>query len=152
MKDLPPLLTLARRVGLTAYSAPEYRLGREPSERADQFSIAAIAFELLTGQRPYQGKLETLSSKVDFSRLSYTPAFQLNPALPVGMDAALRKALQPNAELRYRRLSEFIYDLKKPNPGQHPEEAATALADQPLAFWKGLAGLLLLLLLLSLFY
>ena len=152
MKDLPPLLTLARRVGLTAYSAPEYRLGREPSERADQFSIAAIAFELLTGQRPYQGKLETLSSKVDFSRLSYTPAFQLNPALPVGMDAALRKALQPNAELRYRRLSEFIYDLKKPNPGQHPEEAASALTDQPLAFWKGLAGLLLLLLLLSLFY
>lgn len=152
MKDLPPLLTLARRVGLTAYSAPEYRLGREPNERADQFSIAAIAFELLTGQRPYQGKLETLNSKVDFSRLSYTPAFQINPALSVGMDVALRKALQPNSELRYRRLSEFIYDLKKPNPGLAPDEAPATLSDQSLAFWKGLAGLLLLLLLLSLFY
>lgn len=153
MQELPPLLTLAHRVGLTAYSAPEYRLGREPSERSDQFSVAAIAYELLTGQRPYQGKLETLSSKVDFSRLQYQPCHLLAPELPAWMDPPLRKALQPNPELRYRRLSEFIYDLKKPNPAHQSELLeANKNAEQPLAFWKGLAGLLLLLLLLSLFY
>lgn len=152
MKDLPPLLTLARRVGLTPYSAPEYRLGKNPNERADQFSIAALAFEMLTGERPYRGQLENLYSKVDFSRLEYVPAFQLAPSLPVWMDAALRKALQPNPELRYRRLSEFIYDLKKPNPEYLPDKETGKGQDQLLAFWKGLAGLLLLLLLLSLFY
>lgn len=149
MTDLPPLLTLARRVGLTPYTAPEYRLGKEPGERADQFSIAAIAFELLCGHKPYAGQLESMNSKVDFSRLEYVPVFQLEPAVPVWMDAPLRKALQPNSELRYRRLSEFIYDLKKPGSAEMRVENTES---NPLNFWKGLAGLLLLLLLLSLFY
>ncbi|MBE0506034.1 MAG: protein kinase [Marinospirillum sp.] len=149
MTDLPLLLTLARRVGLTPYTAPEYRLGKEPGERADQFSIAAIAFELLCGHKPYAGQLESMSSKVDFSRLEYVPIFQLEPSIPVWMDAPLRKALQPNSELRYRRLSEFIYDLKKPGSAEMRVEASES---NPLNFWKGLAGLLLLLLLLSLFY
>lgn len=149
MTDLPPLLTLARRVGLTPYTAPEYRLGREPGERADQFSIAAIAFELLCGHKPYAGQLENMNSKVDFSRLEYVPVFQLEPKIPVWMDAPLRKALQPNSELRYRRLSEFIYDLKKPGSAEMRVEPSES---NPLNFWKGLAGLLLLLLLLSLFY
>jgi len=69
MVELPPVSTLARRVGLTAYSAPEYRLGKEPNERSDQFSVAAIAYEILTGKQPYAGQLEKLNSKVDFSRL-----------------------------------------------------------------------------------
>lgn len=149
MTDLPPLLTLARRVGLTPYTAPEYRLGKEPGERADQFSIAAIAFELLCGHKPYAGQLESMNSKVDFSRLEYVPVFQLEPSVPVWMDAPLRKALQPNSELRYRRLSEFIYDLKKPGSAEMRVENTES---NPLNFWKGLAGLLLLLLLLSLFY
>lgn len=147
--DLPPLSTLARRAGLTVYSAPEYRLGYEPNERADQFAVAAIAFELLTGQLPYDGQLEGLNSKVDFSRLEYQSSFQINPNLPVEMDSPLRKALQPTPELRYRRLSEFIYDLKKPSANQVNQ---LLTENNPLNFWKGLAGLLLLLLLLSLFY
>ena len=149
MVDLPPVSTLARRVGLTAYSAPEYRLGKEPNERSDQFSVAAIAYEILTGQQPYAGKLESLNSKVDFARLDYLSAFQLNPKLPVWIDLPLHKALQPNPELRYRRLSEFIYDLKKPSASQLNQQAGES---KPLNFWKGLAGFLLLLLLLSLFY
>lgn len=149
MADLPPLSTLARRVGLTAYSAPEYRLGQEPNERADQFAVAALAFELLTGQLPYAGQLEALNSKVDLSRLEYHPSFQINPNLPLWMDLPLRKALQPNPELRYRRLSEFIYDLKKPSNSQLK---TTKNESKPLNFWKGLTGFLLLLLLLSLFY
>ena len=149
MTDLPPLSTLARRVGLTAYSAPEYRLGQEPNERADQFSVAAIAFELFTGTLPYAGQLEGLNSKVDFSRLDYLPSFQINADLPVWIDLPLRKALQLNPELRYRRLSEFIYDLKKPSVNQ-PNQPTNE--SKLINFWKGLAGFLLLLLLLSLFY
>lgn len=149
MADLPPLLTLARRVGLTAYSAPEYRLGQEPNERADQFAIAALAFEMLTKTLPYAEKLEGLSSKVDFSNLDYVPSFQINPNLPVWIDLPLRKALQLNPELRYRRLSEFIYDLKKPRESLLNESTNEV---KPLNFWKGFAGFLLLLLLLSLFY
>ncbi|MFK7160538.1 protein kinase [Marinospirillum sp. MEB164] len=150
MEGLPSLLTLARRVGLTPYSAPEYYLDLAPTPRADQFSIAAIAYELFSGHPPYAGQLEQLQQQVDTSRLHYLSLAQPGTEVPPWMDAALRKALQPNPELRYRRLSELIYDLKKP-PAVYRASLETG-EQRPVAFWKGLAGLLLLLLLLSLFY
>lgn len=149
MLDLPTTSTLARRAGLTAYSAPEYRVGEEPNEKSDQFSVAAIAYEILTGQQAYAGQLDALNAKMDFSRLDYLPVFQVNPKLAVWIDLPLHKALQPNSELRYRRLSEFIYDLKKPSVNQLNYQVNQS---KPLNFWKGFAGFLLLLLLLSLFY
>lgn len=149
LPDLPAPLTLVRSAGLTPYSAPEYRLGREPGPRSDQFSIAAIAYEILCGHKPYAGQLESMQSKVDFTRLHYEPSFQHNPMIPAWMDGALRKALQPNPELRYRRLSEFIYDLKKPNPDFTAPADAPLLERNPLAFWKLLSALLLVLLLMT---
>lgn len=144
--DLPSPLSILRMVGLTPYSAPEYRLNREPGPNADQFSLAVIAYWMLTGQQPYADQMDNFHSRADFSRLEYLPSYQFNPMVPVWLDGALRRALQPNPELRYRRLSEFIYDLKKPNP-HYMKEGSIPLAERnPLMFWKGLSGILLLLL------
>jgi len=152
MDDLPEPLAIARATGFHSYTAPEYRLNREPGPAADQFSLAAIAYWMLTGQKPYAGQMESLHSRADFSRLEYMPSFQYNPMIPVWLDGALRRALQPNPELRYRRLSEFVYDLKKPNP-HYIKESNMPLAERnPLFFWKGLSGILLLLLLASLMH
>ncbi|MFG1491442.1 bifunctional protein-serine/threonine kinase/phosphatase, partial [Oceanospirillum sp. HFRX-1_2] len=97
-------------------------------------------------QQPYADQMENFHSRADFSRLEYLPSYQFNPMVPVWLDGALRRALQPNPELRYRRLSEFIYDLKKPNP-HYMKEGNMPLAERnPLMFWKGLSGILLLLL------
>lgn len=143
---LPPVTNLARRAGLTVYSAPEYSLGYAPTERADQYSLAAIAYELFTGQLPYAGKLVGVKGKTALAKLTYQPAVSLNPDLPAWLDWPLRKALQPDPDLRYRRLSEFVYDLKKPNLSLLvPAEANK----QPRNGWKWLAWLLLLLLVLS---
>ena len=54
--DLP----FAREValGTERYSAPEYRLGTRPSNRSDLFSLAMIAYEMLThGGRPLRRKI-----------------------------------------------------------------------------------------------
>ena len=148
-EDLPSPLTIARMVGLSPFSAPEYRLNREPGPNADQFSLAVIAYWMLTGQKPYADQMEQFHSRADFSRLEYLPSHQFNPMIPVWLDGALRRALQPNPELRYRRLSEFIYDLKKPNP-HYMKESDKPLAERnPLMFWKGMSALLLALLVAS---
>ncbi|WP_028304926.1 bifunctional serine/threonine-protein phosphatase/kinase [Oceanospirillum maris] len=150
--DLPSPLSIARMVGLSHYSAPEYRLNREPGPSADQFSLAVIAYWMITGHQPYAGQMDNFHSRADFSRLEYLPSFQFNPMIPVWLDGTLRRALQPNPELRYRRLSEFIYDLKKPNP-HYIKEGNLPLAERnPLVFWKGLSGILLLLLIASMLY
>lgn len=150
--DLPEPLEIARMVGFHSFTAPEYRLGRKPEPNSDQFSLGAIAYWMVTGQMPYAGQVDELHSRADFSRLEYIPSFQYNPMVPIWLDGAFRRALQPNPELRYRRLSEFVYDLKKPNPHYLQEGTLPLSERKPLLFWKGLSGILLLLLLASLMH
>ncbi|MCG8667839.1 MAG: protein phosphatase 2C domain-containing protein [Pseudomonadales bacterium] len=131
-------------LGTMEYSAPEYRLNRPRSEKSDQFSIALVLYEMLTGKHAYGMKYEVSENVNAVSRLSYTPAYRLNPHVPLWMDGTLKKALQISAELRYESLSEFVHDLKIPNPVYLEAEQRPLLEKDPLLFWKVTSGLLLL--------
>ena len=127
-------------LGTYDYAAPEYFEGYPGSNRSDLFSIAVIAYEMLTGKLPYGKPL----SKRALKRVRYIPARQINPAIPAWVDATLEKALQLNPALRYEHMSELMADLAKPNPNLiRPEQPL--LERNPIAFWRGLAiGLLVL--------
>ena len=50
-------LTQAGQVlGTAAYLSPEQALGKPATAASDRYSLAVVAFELLTGRRPYQGE------------------------------------------------------------------------------------------------
>jgi hypothetical protein len=70
--------------------------------------------------------------------------------IPVWMDGALRTAVALDPQRRYAELSEFLYDLRHPNPTFLREGPRGLAARDPLKFWKGLAAALLLLQLLTL--
>ena len=139
-----------RVLGTAQYSAPEHVLGRKPSTRADQFSLAVLAYEMLTGQQPYEGRLERCRSAQAYARLRYIPATQYNPHVPVWLDRALRRALQISPELRYNDVAEFLHDLKHPNPDYLSSEFQPLLLRNPLRFWQALSLLLFIALLFSL--
>ena len=42
-------------LGTADYTAPEVILGYQPDSKADLFSIAVIAFEMLAGELPFKG-------------------------------------------------------------------------------------------------
>lgn len=131
-------------LGTDTYGAPEYKLGRKSSTRSDQFSVAVVLFEMLTGSQPYGEKFETCQSSTDFHRLSYRSARDLNPMVPVWMDGALKKALSVSPELRYESFSEFLYDLEHPN-SEFLEKSYVPLSQRnPLKFWQGLSAFLAL--------
>jgi len=138
--------TIARSnlLGTRDYSAPEYRLGQQASQRSDQFSLAILLYELLTGKHPYGNQYHRAESARDFARLHYTPSYQHNPLVPVWMDGAIRKAASLDAQQRYPALSEFIADLKEANPAFQPRGNRPLLERNPLRFWKLAATLLLL--------
>jgi len=76
--------------------------------------------------------------------------------IPLWMDRCLQKAISPDPESRYGILSEFIYDLSHPNHALTQGIKPPILEQNPLAFWRSLAiimmlfsGLLLYLLLTS---
>ncbi|WP_339674984.1 bifunctional protein-serine/threonine kinase/phosphatase [uncultured Zhongshania sp.] len=137
-------------LGTAQYSAPEHVLGRRPSGRADQFSLAVIVFEMLTGQQPYQGRLQHCTTTVAFSRVEYVSACRYNPHVPIWLDAALSRALSISPELRYSDVSEFVYDLEHPNTEFMKDEFKPLLTRNPLRTWQGISLFLFLCLLWSL--
>jgi len=139
-----------RALGTARYSAPEYALHGKGSERSEQFSVAVVAYEMLTGQHPYGEKYESAASPTSFARLKYTPAFEHNPLVPVWLDGALRKALQLDPRRRYESFSEWVRDLKTPNPRLMPDQSLPLAERNPVALWQGVSAILLVVLVVSL--
>ncbi|MCK2046596.1 protein kinase [Chromohalobacter salexigens] len=138
---------LARQVGLNEHSAPEYALDTEVGRRSDQYELASTIYWLLTGHQPYALAPNELRSHTDLERMSYTSARRYNPAIASELDDALKRALDPQRALRFRRLGEFAYHLRTPR--RNEDGVARQPWQTPATLWKAVAGVLLLLLLLS---
>jgi len=135
---------LLEQLGYAEHTAPEYALGDSVGRRSDQYSLASTTYWLLTGQLPYQLTPDKLRSHTDLEGLIYRSARVANPEISVDLDDALRRALDPQRALRFRRMSEFLHALRLPlgrNRRDNRHESRF--------FWQGVAGILLLLLVLS---
>ncbi|HTX39563.1 MAG TPA: protein kinase [Bryobacteraceae bacterium] len=99
-------------VGTPHYMSPEQVQGLTVDGRSDQFSLAVIAFEMLTGEKPYTGEhLTTVVYKI-VAEEPVAPQ-RLNPTLGGAMDAAVRKALSKKPDQRYRTCQEFMDALEQ---------------------------------------
>ncbi|PCJ16007.1 MAG: serine/threonine protein kinase [Gammaproteobacteria bacterium] len=127
-------------LGTADYSAPEYRIGKKANTQSDQFSLAIIAYEMLTGTHPFGEKYQTCQQYRDFSNLNYIPSFGLNPLVPIWVDGALKKALSVSQELRYGDVSEFLFDLSHPNKDFLKGIPMPLLERNPIRFWQGVSA------------
>jgi serine/threonine protein kinase len=99
-------------VGTPHYMSPEQVQGQPVDGRSDQFSLAVIAYEMLTGEKPYTGEhLTTVVYKI-VAEEPMAP-HRVNSTLGGAIDGALRKGLAKKPDARYRTCSEFIEALEK---------------------------------------
>ncbi|WP_106418155.1 bifunctional protein-serine/threonine kinase/phosphatase [Salinicola tamaricis] len=138
---------LARQVGLTEHSAPEYALDTEVGRRSDQYSLASTIYWMLTGHLPYTQLPNHLRSHTDLEQMTYRRARLSNPAISEDLDDALRRSLDPLRALRFRRISEFAYRLR-PKPRAQTDDRRPPWRE-PANVWQAIATVLLLLLILS---
>lgn len=130
-------------LGTKNYTAPEYTTGSGAAS-SDLYSLGVITYEMLTGKLPY-GAMPDNWDKPDFmDELEYTPISDFNKTVPDWVNAAIKKAVSPYPAQRYAELSEFQYDLKKPNTNLIIEDQRPLIDRNPVAFWKGLCGMLML--------
>ena len=123
-------------LGTADYSAPEYRYGGQPSPASDQFSLAVLLYEMLTAKHPFGTAYGNCNDFKSFQKLRYVSAMQHNPLVPYWLDKALEKALDVNPHNRYEALSEWLLDLKRPNPLWLTPRAQPLIERHPEKFWK----------------
>ncbi|HSB17886.1 MAG TPA: serine/threonine-protein kinase [Bryobacteraceae bacterium] len=97
-------------LGTPNYMSPEQVRGKKVDGRSDQFSLAVIAYEMLTGDRPFTAdQLPTLLFKIVHDEPP--PVQRFNPTLTWQIEVVLRKALEKEPDQRYRNCAEFAAAL-----------------------------------------
>lgn len=98
-------------IGTPNYMSPEQIQGHEVDGRADQFSLAVIAYEMLTGEKPFTGdQLTTVLYRIVAE--SPPPPHHINPTLSWAAGVVLAKALSKEPADRYPTCSEFVGALE----------------------------------------
>ncbi len=124
--------------GTLQYTAPEYFTGEGGTPLSELFSLAVLAYQMLTGALPYGLQVTQVRGERDLHRLQYVPLRTRRPDLPEWLDRVLRKALQPQPARRQQALSEFVHDLHAPGPEFLRRDRTPLQQRHPLLFWRAL--------------
>jgi len=127
-------------LGTASYSDPLYLTGKNSAIQGDVYSLATIAYELFTGKLPYSDKIENCKVPSDYDRLRYVSAAKINPRIPVWLDRALEKGVDFDLQHRYTTVTEFMQDLRRPNPNFLRDEVKQSTKNSSLLFWQLLSG------------
>ncbi len=109
--DSPTDSTHGKVMGTFEFMSPEQMNAAPVDGRSDQYSLAVVAYQLLTGCRVFEAEdLGTLISMV----LLQGPlaASSRNSALPRDVDAVFDRALAKKAADRYESCTAFVADLE----------------------------------------
>ncbi|MFP4322426.1 MAG: protein kinase domain-containing protein [Anaerolineales bacterium] len=101
-------------VGSPAYAAPEQLREAQLLPQSDQYSLAIITFEMLTGQHPFSdlftGSYDDLVSKIGRP----LPTLRtLRPDLPSQLDEVLQRGAAPDAKSRFADMHAFALGLRE---------------------------------------
>ncbi len=97
-------------MGTVEYMSPEQIRGETVDGRSDQYSLAVVAYQLVTGKRPFQADSAiTLAHMIVYEQPA--PASAIN-AVALSVDRVLARALHKQPASRYATCTEFIRELE----------------------------------------
>jgi Tol biopolymer transport system component/predicted Ser/Thr protein kinase len=98
-------------VGTFQYMSPEQIEGKELDSRSDIFSFGAVLYEMLTGERAFQGKSQ-LSVASAILEKEPAPISTIKPLTPPALDRAIRRCLAKDPEDRWQTARDLLLELK----------------------------------------
>jgi serine/threonine-protein kinase len=116
-------------LGTAGYLAPEQARGEPATPASDRYALAVVAFELLTGRRPFAGDTPTTEA---FAHLNadVPSATALDPTLPASVDDVFERALAKDPDSRPPSAQALIVELGQALEGApHADILAPPLSD-----------------------
>ncbi len=99
-------------LGTLPYMSPEQARGETVDARTDVFSLGAVLYEMATGEKAFGGGTPALTLDAVLNRTP-SPATQLNPQVPAGLDRIIRKALEKDRETRFASATVLNRELSR---------------------------------------
>ena len=122
--DSATQLTGSGFIGTPSYMSPEQFIGQEIDGRCDQYALAIVVHESLTGSLPFKGN----TAQMMYKHIN-APAPEINlddHPIPDGLNPVLQKALSKDPNDRYARIKDFVTAIKVA-VRENPAAAATLL-------------------------
>ncbi len=115
-------------IGSPLYMAPEQFEGFA-SRRSDQYALACIGYEMLTGSPPFTGQHAVIIGMKHQMEMPVPPR-QHNPTIPEYVERALLKAMAKERTERYPDMASFLAGLLDlPVPAQNAANSGALLAE-----------------------
>jgi serine/threonine protein kinase len=108
---LPSLTATGTVMGTSGYISPEQASGARAGPASDRYALAVVAFELLTGRRPFQGDSFAGEASAHVNAVPPRPS-SINKALPSEVDAVLSRGLAKDPAYRYESSAAFVDALR----------------------------------------
>ena len=97
-------------LGTAGYLSPEQAQGERATPASDRYALAVVAFELLTGARPYAADSPTAEAAAHVN--ARVPSISHRADVPPELDAVFAQALAKDPAQRFASGAEFVAALR----------------------------------------
>ncbi len=106
-----PLTGTGTIIGTIQYMAPEQLEGKEADARSDIFAFGAVMYQMITGQRPFDGQSQASLIAAIIER---TPpnVSSVMPMIPPGIDRLVKKCLAKDPDDRWQSARDLADELR----------------------------------------
>ena len=111
MVEQDTLTQVGSIIGTTGYMAPEQATGGEVTAASDRYALACVAFELLSGKRPFERSSPTAEVAAHVN-LPPPSVRGVRAELPPALDAVFARALAKEPEARPPSSCALVADLR----------------------------------------
>jgi serine/threonine-protein kinase len=121
-------------LGTASYISPEQAVGEPATAASDRYALAVVAYELLTGARPFQAEHFAAQARAHVE--DQPPlASERDPSLPKGVDAVLDRGLAKDPGERWESAAAMVEALDRAmsasRPATEPTRPLAAAAPPP---------------------
>ncbi|HEX4818452.1 MAG TPA: protein kinase, partial [Nonomuraea sp.] len=117
-------------IGTPRYMSPEQINKEHIDGRCDQYALACVVYEALSGRLPFQRENDIALLWAHLAEQP-VPLSQLRPELPPQVDAVMMRALAKSPDQRYATCAEFVTALRDAISGTPDADAAAHLVPRP---------------------